>query len=130
MNSPLERDEQSRIVSWAHTIGILRWPHLAIDHPDGLRFPLKANINERKVKPHVGRFLKAQGALSGWTDLEVPVSRDGFSSLCIELKRIKPRGTVSPAQKAVIKWLNNNGHLAIVCYGADEAIRAIEEYLG
>lgn len=130
MNSPLEQAEQRAVIKWANSNGCLRWPHLTMDHPDGLKFPLWSVPNEGKRKGRTGAGLRSAGMLRGVPDLFLPVSRDGFLGLHIEMKKVDPPGVVKPPQKAVIKWLNNNGHLAIVCYGADEAIKAIKEYLG
>lgn len=128
-SSPLERVEQEAVVKWANTVGLLKYPELAIDMPDGKRFPIWATPNERKQKPHIGAMMKRQGVFSGVPDLFIPVSKRGYLGLYIELKRINPPGEVSPTQKAVLKWLNEKGYFAIVCYGAERAIKEIEWYL-
>jgi hypothetical protein len=47
--------------------------------------------------------------------------------LYIEMKTRK--GKVSPAQRAWQKRLRGMGYAAEVCYGADDAIATIEQYL-
>ncbi len=56
----------------------------------------------------------------------VPVAKHGYHGLYIELKVGKNKPTV--AQEAWIALLNRNGYLARVVYGADEAIKLIEDY--
>ncbi len=58
----------------------------------------------------------------------LPVARNGYHGLYIELKRQKG-GTVSETQKSWITALAEQGYKAVVCRGADEAIGTIKEYL-
>ena len=44
-------------------------------------------------------------------------------------RKDKSKARVSPAQKEWIEKLNSVGYRAVVCYGADEAIREIKNYL-
>lgn len=81
--------------------------------------------------------LKKQGYLKGVPDLLIvanrPYTSDGvccwFYGLAIEMK-VRKGGVVSDDQKRVLKQFQDEGWKAIVCHGADEAIAAIEEYLG
>lgn len=58
----------------------------------------------------------------------MPCPNREYHGLFIELKR-RDGGKVSMQQKYYIARLNDNGYLAVVCYGAKEAIKIIEEYL-
>lgn len=70
---------------------------------------------------------KAMGTLAGFPDLFVFIARGGFNGLFIELK--KPKGRVSAIQQQRIDALNEQGYRAVVCYGFDESIKAITDYL-
>ena len=79
--------------------------------------------------PITGRKLKEEGVRPGVPDLFLPLARDGYHGLFIEMKRRK-RYTTSPAQKERIEQLMRDGYRVEVCRGADEAIGVIAEYLG
>ena len=64
----------------------------------------------------------------GVPDLCLPVARGGYHGLYIELKRAVG-GILSDEQKWWIDELKSQGYAAIVCHGAEEAIRTIKEYL-
>ncbi|NTW31591.1 MAG: VRR-NUC domain-containing protein [Bacteroidetes bacterium] len=51
-----------------------------------------------------------------------------YYGLAIELKT--ESGHLSPEQKDWLEQLNNNGYKAVVCYGYQQAIKTIDEYLG
>lgn len=72
--------------------------------------------------------MKREGAKAGVPDIHLPVARGEYHGLWIELKI----GNNKPTQKQ--KWwlekLSEQGHLAVVCYGWEEAMREIEKYLG
>ncbi len=67
------------------------------------------------------------GVLSGVSDICVMIPKNGFGGLFIELK-VKPNKP-SPAQLKFLETMNSNGYLAVVRYGAEEAIKTIQEYL-
>src|ERR1700730_1560192 len=69
--------------------------------------------------------LKRMGVQAGIPDLMIPIPNGIYHSLYIELKRIKC-GKISDVQKYWLDILNKYGHKAIVCYGANEAIKEIE----
>lgn len=71
--------------------------------------------------------LKRQGVKAGVPDLYLPVARYGYHGLYIELK-VKGN-TCTDNQKYWLKRLKDEGYKANVCYGAEEAIDTIKEYL-
>ncbi len=71
--------------------------------------------------------LKRQGVRAGIPDLCIPMARQGYHALYIELKVGKNKPT--PSQLAWQATLNLNGNLSVICYGADEAIKTIEGYM-
>ena len=82
----------------------------------------------------VAAKLKAEGVRAGVPDLllAVTVGNEPFRIECpglfIEMKK-KPNKP-SKEQVAVIDYLRGGGYDVCVCYSADEAITAIEAYLG
>ncbi len=107
-----EADEQRAVVEWC------AWKRIPVFHiPNG----------GSRHKAEAAR-LKAQGVKAGVPDLCIPVARGGYHSLYVEMKAGK--GRVSQKQREWLELLSGQGMRAVVCYGADEAIKAIEEYMG
>jgi hypothetical protein len=75
-----------------------------------------------------GAMLKAEGVRAGCPDLFLPAPSGNYHGLFIELKR-RDGGKVSPTQADWINRLNKAGYLAIVAYGAKEAVKVIVDYL-
>lgn len=113
-----EDEEQIAIFKWARLQESL-YPELKQLHhiPNG---GLRSKATAAK--------LKAMGVKPGVPDMCLPVPRNGCHGLYIELKR-REGGVISPAQGKWLEDLYNNGYQASVCYGADEAIKVIKEYL-
>lgn len=111
--TPTEAQEQTALVEWC----------------DLMHIPAVHIANEGKRTLANGRELARMGLRRGFPDLFIPAARKGFHGLFIELKRVKG-GRVTEHQQKWIDTLNNRGYLAIVCYGADEAIAEIKNYYG
>jgi hypothetical protein len=79
--------------------------------------------------------LKAEGVRAGVPDLCLPVARQGWHALYIELKApkvpgsTKRAGRLSPAQVYWGRRLVQAGNMWIVAHGWEEAREAIETYL-
>jgi hypothetical protein len=77
--------------------------------------------------------LKAEGVKSGVPDICLPVARHGCHGLFIELKRPKAtgltKGVKSANQGEWIEALRAEGFGACVCYGWQEAVAVLKEYL-
>lgn len=122
----LEEQEQAAVFRWARMQEGAH-PELALLHhiPNG----------GARSKATAGR-LKAEGVKAGIPDICLPVPRNGYGALYIELKVPENKalgvrkGRVSDYQAAMLKSLSDYGNRAVVCYGAEEAIRAIKEYIG
>jgi len=71
--------------------------------------------------------LKSQGVVPGIPDLHLPIARGEYIGLWIEMK--SPKGRLSVPQKQIIKSLRMNRNLVEVCYTAESAVSAIENYL-
>jgi hypothetical protein len=111
--APLEHDEQVAVIKYCDI------HHIPI-------FAIPNGSNKSKIQAH---NFKLEGLRAGVPDLCVPLMRNGYGSLYIEMKR-KKKSTVSIEQKAWIALLNSFGHKAVVCYGSDEAIEVIKGYIG
>lgn len=115
---PTESNEQQTLFAWARAMEG-RWPELAM---------LYHIPNEGKRSARTGARMKAEGLRTGVPDICLPVARGGNHGLYIELKRRK-NSRVSADQ---IRWIENlmaQGYAAAVCYGCDEAIEIIQNYL-
>jgi hypothetical protein len=115
---PTEHQEQVGLMKWA-------WYRSSTFPELDLLF---AVANGGKRDAATGARLKAEGVKPGVPDLMLPVPRGNYSGLFIELKK-RVGGKVSPHQQAWIDRLRQQGYAAVVCNGASEAIKTLEEYL-
>ena len=115
------------MTDYQHQRTILQW---AIYCSNRIKYPgleLLYHIpNEVKCTAAQGKSRKDIGVKSGVPDLCLPVARGGYHGLYIELKAEKGKATEN--QKTWIQQLTEQGYLAKVCYGFDEAIRCIISY--
>ena len=125
---PTEHQEQTRLIEWWDW-NCKRWKLPP--------FSLMAVPNGGARHIAVAAKLKAEGVRAGVPDLflAVPLKSDMFPGnpwecpgLWIEMKR-KPNKP-SNEQMEVIDYLRGMGYEVVVAWNADEAIRAIEGYLG
>lgn len=108
-----ESDEQIRIFEFSEFHPKLRWM-FAI--PNG---------GYRDIRE--ATRLKKQGVKSGVSDMFLPVPNSKYHGLFIELKVGKNKATT--LQEEFIDFVRGQGYKAEVCYGADEAIHTILNYL-
>uniref|UniRef100_A0A6H1ZER9 Putative VRR-NUC domain-containing protein n=1 Tax=viral metagenome TaxID=1070528 RepID=A0A6H1ZER9_9ZZZZ len=115
---PKEYDEQVMLFEWADL--------MSARHPE--LYLLTGSLNG--VRLTIGQAVKAKraGMKKGYPDIHLPVSRGGFHSLYIELKRLKG-GRVEPEQKAWHGRLRLEGNKVMVCRGSVEASEVIMDYL-
>ena len=83
------------------------------------------NGGNRKVQYAVK--MKREGLKSGVWDIHIPISKDGWAGLWIEMK-VKPN-KLSPEQKAFGDLMQSFGHKLAVCYSFEEAKAQTEVYL-
>lgn len=74
-----------------------------------------------------GARFKRLGVRAGVPDICIPLARNGYHGLYIELKR-RCGSLVSPPQQHWLTLLNKNGYFAVVALGFDHARRIVEEY--
>ena len=112
-----EHVEQATLIRWA-ALHEKRWPELRLLHaiPNG----------EHRSKI-AGSRLKAEGVRRGVPDLDLPVARNGWHGLRIELKA--QGGRVKPEQRQWLADLVAEGYRAEVCVGWESARDLILEYL-
>lgn len=111
---PIEADEQKEFAAWCDAKGLL-WAHIP---------------NERKASGLTIYELEKQGMKKGFPDNFIAEPRGKYHGLFIELKRAKKSlSNKSPEQRRWIKALAKKGYKAVFCYGAEEAKRAVLEYL-
>ncbi len=120
----LESNEQKAVIKWARLAQreypCLKWLHCSLN-----------GVKLRSAQE--GARLKAEGMVAGICDLFLPYPNNNYAGLYIEMKKrnikSQSKGIVSEAQKDFIEYANIVGYKAVVCYGADDAITTLKEYL-
>lgn len=115
---PLEADYQ---------VALFRWVNFKINQGDE-RYKLIFHVPNGGSRHKLEAInLKRQGVKAGVADIFVDIPAKNAHGLRIELKA--GRNKVSPAQKEFLELEAANGYKVAVCYGTEEAIKTIEEYL-
>lgn len=115
--SASEHHHQVALMTWAK-MSEARWPELKW---------LFAIPNGGQRNVIVAKKLKAEGVKKGVSDLCLPVARNGFNGLYIEMKSDKGRATKD--QNKFIDFVLNQGYSARVCHGWEQAKNHIEWYM-
>lgn len=112
-----EHDEQAALFQWAHYQQSIT-PELAM---------LYAIPNGGHRHKAVAAKMKAEGVKSGVLDVCLPVARQGYHGLYIEMKygRNKP----TPEQQEWARRLTEQGYKTVFCWSFYEAKNELEEYL-
>jgi len=113
----LEHNAQKALFIWA-SLASGRYPELDL---------LFAIPNAHVRTAFQGNWMKDEGLKTGVPDIFLPVSRDGFVGLFIEMKTAS--GRLTENQRWWLLHLENEGYKAELCCGFDEAKQTIEEYL-
>ena len=98
-----------------------------IEYCDLRKIPVFAIPNGGSRNKIEAANLKRQGVKAGVPDLMLPVAKQGYHGLFIEMKV----GYNKPTNNQ-IKWakiLSKNGYLVKTCWSADEAINLITNYI-
>ena len=109
-----------------HQEAIIEWCGWNMQHYPELEL-LYHVPNGGKRDKATATALKRQGVKAGVPDLVLPVARCGYHGLYIELKA--PGGSVQKSQKEFIKRLGQQGYLAVICYGWQDTVQLIGNYL-
>lgn len=123
MNIPTEHEEQKEVVRW-FDLQYRRYRGRLVAVPNGAH--LAGTGRQRAAK--MAR-MKAEGLRNGFPDLLLPVPRDGFHGLVIEMKRQKG-GRPTPEQLDWLEFLAEMGFMTALCKGAEAAIDTIKGYMG
>jgi len=111
---PTEHDEQSALFQWAAMKPELK--------------TMFAIPNAAKRSFRLAAMMKAEGLKSGVPDILLPLARNGYHGLFIEMKRVKG-STTSKSQLAWLQALTSADYKAVICKGFDEARETIEDYI-
>ena len=116
---PSEYQEQCAVFTWAQLMEN-KYPELGL---------LNSSLNG--VRLAIGPAMKAKraGMKAGFPDIFLPVARNGYHGLFIELKR-KGGAKPSPDQQVWLTNLSTEGYSCFCCKGAEAAIKTIGIYLG
>jgi hypothetical protein len=116
---PTEAQDQQSIMQWA------AWNQ---GQYPALRFLFHVpNEGDRGDRGHA--IAVAQGLRPGVPDLLLPVAIGEYIGLAIELKRADRSNHPTADQRFWIEGMRRNGWRTEVCYGYDETIAVIEQYL-
>lgn len=115
-----ESDEQELVFQWVE-LASLAVPDLELLYhvPNG---GLRNKVTAAR--------LKREGVKPGVPDLCLPVPNGGYHGLYIEMKKRDHSNYPTKSQKWWLSRLKKKGYRAAVCYGAEEAIGVICDYLG
>ena len=116
----LSEDQEQEIV--------IQWKELMVNQYPDLKW-LHHCPNGGSRHPAEAQKLRRMGVVPGVSDLFLPVARNGYHGIWIEMKK-KHGGKLSPSQKDWIEGMRKEGYKAERADGADEAIAMLEEYLG
>jgi len=110
-----EWKEQMYTVDWANMHPVARKCLLAI-------------FNEGQRSPKRTAIMKRMGLRVGVSDLFMAYPAHGKHGLWIEIKKRKG-SKVAPEQAAWLNLMNSLNYVAVLCYGWEEAVNAIKNYL-
>ena len=112
-----EDTEQIQVMNWAHwhtgKYPELKWLH---------HIPNGGSRNRAEAAK-----LKEMGVKAGVSDLFLPCPKGIYCGMYVEMKYGNNRHT--DRQKEFLNDMAENGYFAVTCYSADDAIKAIEEYV-
>lgn len=116
---PSEEEEQADLMVWVAAMQG-QCPDLALLYhvPNG---GLRAKAT--------GVMLKRTGLKKGVLDLHLPVARGGYIGLWLEIKKADHSNEPTPEQEWWIEQLRRKGHRCEVCYGKNEAVAVLQDYL-
>lgn len=135
MENLTEHQEQVALVKWCdahffrHNNQVMLIGSFLVASQNGASLPYKKTAHGRYC-PQANKLI-AEGLKKGFPDLQLLIPYNGCHGLFVELKRAKKSlSKVSDLQRMWQERLNDMGYKSVICYGADEAIQAIKDYLG
>lgn len=134
--TPLECDEQCAVFDWLQSVAQPQEPlvEFLIFHPLNSAWL----GGSKRARQYQIVKAKAAGFKSGVADIICLIPRMGYTYLVVEMKRqsekpkrdLTARGGVSDEQASFLAAAQKAGGFSRVCYGADEAIGVLTQYLG
>lgn len=129
---PTEHQEQVAFVSWFKT-QYPKYSKAIFSCPNGADISGHSTkgLSSNVVRAKKMQKLKAEGFKAGVSDIQIPVSRNGYHGLWIEFKR--SNGTIknlSKEQNEHLLLMRELGHKAEWAAGAQVAIKITKEYMG
>ena len=116
---PTEHEEQVALFQWAEA-----------NEAQYSSLVMLAAIPNGGYRPMTtAAMLKAEGVKAGYPDILLDVARGPYHGLRIELKRADRSNRATDAQRDWLARLAFEGYQVAVCYGAQEAIKVITDYL-
>ncbi len=115
-----------RHIEDAEQITLFKWAQFSSGRFPELELMFHIPNGGKRDAREAARF-KAMGVKAGIPDIFLPAPRGEYHGLFIELKA--PGGRPSAYQKSFLQALANQGYKAVVCFGWEEAAKAITEYL-
>ena len=112
-----EHDEQVTLFTLA-ALHETQYPELAWLH---------AIPNGGLRNPRVAIKLKAEGVKAGVWDVFLPVARQGYHGLYIEMKYGKNK--LTPSQREFQEFIDRQGYAFVVCYNGETAYHLVVKYL-
>lgn len=105
-------------------IHCVRWFNLAFPEYQGLLYSVPNGGQRNAI---TAKIMKAEGVVSGVSDLNLDVAKNGYHGLRIEMKTAK--GKQSENQKIWQAKVEKQGYKYVVCHSEDEFVKAVKDYL-
>ncbi len=105
-------------------IHCVTWFNLAYPEFRGLLYSVPNGGQRNAI---TAKIMKAEGVVSGVSDLNLDIARNGYHGLRIEMKTAK--GKQSENQKTWQRKVEAQGYKYIVCRSLDDFRKEIKEYL-
>ena len=121
----LEHHEQVLFFQWLD-LQCGRYPELRL----AFAIPnFAGHFGNARARLAAGKRAKKEGRKPGVPDIFLPVARQSYHGLFIEMKRTKG-GAIQDSQRTWINDLLAEGYRVEVCPGADAAIAVVTDYMG
>ncbi|HED33725.1 MAG TPA: hypothetical protein ENJ08_05830 [Gammaproteobacteria bacterium] len=124
-NNQIEAKEQTALFQWRE-YNLYNYPGI-----DLMFATLNGAYLQGTPQQRARQWLKLlkQGARKGVLDIFLPVAKGAYHGLWLEMKAPKPhRSSVTTEQKEWQQRMRNEGYMARIVYGCEEAIAAIDAY--
>lgn len=122
----VEHEHQKALIAWAHRVRLP--PAADVEEGATVAFYLLAIPNGGQRNPREAARLKAEGVKPGVSDLLLPLRRDGFHGLWLELKA--PGNTPTKLQHEWLRRMARAGYRAEWRDSWTDAAAVIADYVG